>query len=331
MTVRLYEWDKTETGWAWIEITANKVVNLLLRDENNLIKIDGNNYVYTDLQLQDGVETTDTLPVGVTTGRVLAADGWAATWTMLCFKTTSWDYVTWIYWDNGKLYIDNWTWTFKQIYLKSEVDALFTQLRSELSTVAFSWEYSDLLHKPTLWTAASKDVGTAAWEIPLIQNNGKLNPSVVPVVSSHVFTVNDVADLTTLSNASQWDTAIVINANATYILSADPYSTLANWILLPTPTSDVVSVNGLTWQVVLTTSNVSEWDTYHQYVTSNEKNTWNSKLWTNDVASVALSGDYNDLSNKPSITWDIYVTQAQYDALPSSKLTDWYSYFIYTS
>jgi hypothetical protein len=39
----------------------------LLREENNLIKIDGNNEVYTDLQLEDGLATTDTLPVGVTT------------------------------------------------------------------------------------------------------------------------------------------------------------------------------------------------------------------------------------------------------------------------
>lgn len=69
---------------------------------------------------------------------------------MLCFKTTSGDYVTWIYGDDGKLYIDNGTGTFKQIYLKSEVDALFTQLRSELATVAFSGSYNDLLNKPTL-------------------------------------------------------------------------------------------------------------------------------------------------------------------------------------
>ena len=79
MTVRLYEWDKTETGWAWIEITDNKVVNLLLRSLNNLIKINDDNEAYVDLQLADGLDTSDTLPVGVLTGRVLQADWWLAT------------------------------------------------------------------------------------------------------------------------------------------------------------------------------------------------------------------------------------------------------------
>ena len=51
---------------------------------------------------------------------------------MLCFKTTSGDYVTWIYGDDGKLYVDNGTGTFKQVYTKPEVDALF----SALATVA---------------------------------------------------------------------------------------------------------------------------------------------------------------------------------------------------
>ena len=130
MTVVLTEWEKKYTWGSAIEITANRVVNLLLREENNLIKIDDNE-IYTDLQLEDWLTPSDTLPVGVTTGRVLQADWWIATWTMLCFKTTSWDYVTWIYGDDGKLYIDNWTGTFKQIYLKSEVDALLQEKQDQ--------------------------------------------------------------------------------------------------------------------------------------------------------------------------------------------------------
>jgi len=328
MWVSIYEWEKKVTGWAWIEVTANKVINLLLRSANNLIKIDGNNEVYTDLQLEDGLATTDTLPVGVTTWRVLEADGWVKSWTMLCFKTTSWDYVTWIYGDDGKLYIDNWTWTFKQIYLKAEVDALFAQLRSEISAVGFSGEYSDLLNKPTLWTAAALDVWSNPWEIPIVQQNWRLDPNIVPNVASHTFVVDDVEDLVTLSQAAQWDVAIVTNASATYILSADPYSVAANWILLPTPTSDVTSVNWLRWDVQLTTNNVPEANN-KLYVTSLEKGTWNAKLWTNDVATVAISWNYNDLNNKPSIQSNVYVTQTEYNNLPSTKESDWNSYFIY--
>jgi len=331
MAVRLYEWDKNEVGGTAIEVTANKVINLLLRSEDNLLKLDDNE-LYCDLQLEDWIATTDTLPVWVTTGRVLAADWWVATWTMLCFKTTSWDYVEWIYGDDWKLYVDNGTWTFKQVYLKSEVDALFVQLRSEISAVGFSWEYSDLLHKPTLWTAAACDTWTSEWEIPVVQANGKLPSSVIPVADpQQVFTVTTANDLTTLSNATQWDYGIVTDESKTYILSSDPYSTLSNWIELPSPTWQVSSVNWKTGSVTLTTTDISEWDTSHQYVTSGEKNTWNAKLWTNDVATVALTWNYNDLSNAPTLTWNVFVTQAWYDSLPSSKLTDWMSYFIFNN
>ena len=302
MAVRLTEWEKPITWWTWIEVTANKVVNLLLREENNLIKVDENNYVYTDLQLEDWITTTDTLPVWVSTGRVLAADGWVATWTMLAFKTTSWDQVTWIYGDDWKLYIDNWTWTFKQIYLKSEVDALFVQLRSELSTVAFTGDYSDLLNKPTLWTAAALDVWTDAWDIPVIWQDWKLPSSILPAMAMHAFTVATKNDLTTLSDAVAWDIGFVEADNQSYILVREPYSTLANW----QEYSAVNSVNWYRWVVNLVTDDIPVQWTNNMYVNSNEKNTWNAKLWTNDVATVAITGSYNDLSDKPAIpAWQI--------------------------
>ena len=148
MPVKLYEWDKNETWWTGIEVTENKVINLILRSLNNLIKVNGNNEVYTDLQLDDWIENSDTLPIWVNVGRVLAADGWVATWTMISAVTSSWDQVTIIYGDDNKLYVDNWTWTFKQIYNKTEVDNLFTTLRWELATVATSWSYTDLSNIP---------------------------------------------------------------------------------------------------------------------------------------------------------------------------------------
>ena len=302
MVVKLTEWDKKITGWTGIEVTANKVVNLLLRANNNLIKVDNNNYVYTDLQLEDWLATTDTLPVGVTTGRVLEADGWVKSGTMLCFKTTSWDYVTWIYWDDWKLYIDNWTGTFKQIYLKSEVDALFTQLRSELAAVAFSWDYSDLSNKPVLGTAASKDTWESSWNVPIIWENWKLPSSILPAMAMKAFTVATASDLTTLSDASTWDVAYVEDENKTYILVAEPYSTAANW-------QEYSAVNSVNWYrgvVNLTTNDIPVQWTTNQYASSNEKNTWNAKLAANDVATVALTGSYSDLKNKPAIpAWQI--------------------------
>ena len=297
MTVRLYEWDKTETGWAWIEITDNKVVNLKLRGEDNLIIINDDDEAYVDLQLADGITPSDDLPVWVETGRVLQADWWIATWTLILAKTTSWDEVKFLYADDWKLYADNGTGTFKQIYFKPEIDALF----QALATVAHTWDYDDLINKPTLWTASALDVGTNPWEIPVIWQNWKIDGSIVPSVwAMNVYTVATLGDLTTLSQARQWDIGVVTNDNKTYILSADPYSTLSNWVELRFPTWAVSSVNWQTWAVTLTTFDINEaWDSL--YCTSAEKSAWNNKLDANDVSAVALSGSFADLTWKPVV------------------------------
>lgn len=301
MTVVLTEWDKNETGWAWIEITANKVVNLLLRSLNNLIKINANDEAYVDLQLADGLDTSDTLPVGVLTWRVLQADWRLATWTLLVAKTTSGDEIRFLFADDWKLYTDNGTWTFKQIYLKPEVDALFQQLRNELSTVAFSGEYNDLLNKPTLWTAAALDAWNLAWNVPVLDANWKLDSNIVPstwVMTS--YTVTNKSDLTTLTTAKKWDIGIVTSENKTYILSNDPYSTLSNWTELLFPTGSVSSVNWFTWAVNLTTGYIQE-SNDKLFVSPTEKATWNNKLWANNVSTVALTGNFGDLNNKPVV------------------------------
>ncbi len=130
MTVRAVEWKKPYTWWKAIEITEDKVINLRLRDENNLIIYDEwDNEIYVDLQLPDEITPTDAFPVWVTTGRVIVDNGWDWQGTIVCFKTTSWDSIKLLYADDWKLYIDNWTGTFKQIYLKWEVDALLQALR----------------------------------------------------------------------------------------------------------------------------------------------------------------------------------------------------------
>lgn len=130
MTVRAVEWKKPYTWWKAIEITEDKVINLRLRDENNLIIYDEwDNEIYVDLQLPDEITPTDAFPVWVTTGRVIVDNGWDWQGTIVCFKTTSWDSIKLLYADDWKLYIDNWTGTFKQIYLKWEIDALLQALR----------------------------------------------------------------------------------------------------------------------------------------------------------------------------------------------------------
>ena len=134
MVVRAVEWKLPYTGWKAIEITNRKVVNLRLRDENNLIIYDaGDNEIYTDLQLWDEIRPSSEFPVWANVGRAIEDNGWDTTGTLVCFKTTSGDNIKLLYADNWKLFIDNGTWTFKQIYLKSEVDALLA-LKQDLLT-----------------------------------------------------------------------------------------------------------------------------------------------------------------------------------------------------
>ena len=136
MPVRAVEWKKPYTWWKAIEIDENKVISLRLRDENNLIIWDEwDNEIYVDLQLDDEIRPTDAFPVWVTTGRVIVDNWWDATGTIICAKTTSWDNIKLFYADNGNLYIDNGTWTFKQIYFKWDVDAIAAALQNQIDTI----------------------------------------------------------------------------------------------------------------------------------------------------------------------------------------------------
>lgn len=165
----------------------------------------------------------------------------------------------------------------------------------------FDWKYDSLDSKPILWTAASKDVGTNAGNVPILDANWKLDSSIVPstwVMTS--YTVTNKSDLTTLTTAVKWDIWIVTSENKTYILSNDPYSTLSNWTELLFPTGSVSSVNWFTWAVNLTTGYIQE-SNNNLFVSPTEKATWNNKLWANNVSTVALTGNYGDLNNKPVI------------------------------
>ena len=145
MVTRLYEWDKNETWWIWIEVTDNKVINLILRSLNNLIKVNDNNEVYTDLQLEDWIENSDTLPIWVNVGRVIQADGRPTTWTLISGQTTSWDRVKLLYGDNWNIYTDNGTGTWNILW--TNVKAFYLSSTSDLETAQeiynwyIAWKY----------------------------------------------------------------------------------------------------------------------------------------------------------------------------------------------
>lgn len=202
MTVRLYEWDKTETGWAWIEITDNKVVNLILRELNNLIKINSNNEVYTDLQLDDNLLSSAVLPVGVTTGRVLQANGRPVTWTLILAKTTSGDNVKILYGDDGEIRVDNGTGVWKNIttaYFKTqaEYDALPSRKNSDWNLYIIVDSHNlpvtiTFTASPEGWGTVSESSITARqWDTITINNNeltiGSQTITATPSSASYEF------------------------------------------------------------------------------------------------------------------------------------------------
>lgn len=158
MATRVVEWKKPYTWGKAIEIDENKVISLRLRDENNLIIWDEwDNEIYVDLQLDDEITPTSAFPVWITTGRVIVDNWWDEPWTIICAKTTSGDNIKLLYADSGNLYIDNWTWTFKQIYLKADVDALLLALRSYID---------DELAKKQNWVASdTAPTNPSEWDL----------------------------------------------------------------------------------------------------------------------------------------------------------------------
>lgn len=128
--------------------------------------------------------------------------------------------------------------------------------------VQSDWNQSDntqddyIKNKPTLGTAASKNTGTGAGNVPVLDSNGKLDTNILPAVAiTDTFVVNSQASMLALV-AEKGDIAIRTDLNKSFVLQAEPASTLTNWKELLTPPSAVLSVNGKTGAVVLVATDV---------------------------------------------------------------------------
>jgi len=108
-----------------------------------------------------------------------------------------------------------------------------------------------------LGTAASKDVGTASGNVPVLDTNGKLIESILPAIAIvDTFVVASQAAMLAL-NVQKGDVAIRTDISKSFILQKTPASTLANWQELRTPTDNVLSVNGKTGTVILTGADIA--------------------------------------------------------------------------
>lgn len=225
--VRIVEWQLPYTWGTGIGIDTNKVISLLLREENNLIMVNGDNEIYTDLQLAVNITPSSDFPVWVTVGKVLAENWWSQNGLILNWKTTSWDYARWLYWADGKIYFDWGQGTWKQVYYSQEVDALFTALRWELATVAFTWDYNDLINRPAFLQVQADWDETDPDEPSYIKNK--------PTIP----TVND-ATLTIQRNWS-WVGTFTANSNTNVVANIAVPNVINN--VTSTSTSDALSAN----------------------------------------------------------------------------------------
>ena len=160
MAVRIKDWMIPYTWWIGIEITNNHVINVLLRELNNLIQVNDDRELYVDLQLPDGIAPDDDFPVWVTTGRILQEDWWQDSGIILNWKTTSWNWVRFIYADDWNLYYDPWTWEWILI-------GWWTVL-ADINTKTF---YPQNLSDATVWQAVID--WYLAWKNPIIIYNGR--------------------------------------------------------------------------------------------------------------------------------------------------------------
>lgn len=115
---------------------------------------------------------------------------------------------------------------------------------------------AQILNKPTLGSAATKNVGTSEGNVPVLDSNGKLDSSILPAIAvSETFTAASEAAMLAL-NAQVGDVCIRTDETKTYILANTPASTLSNWKLLEHPADAVLSVAGKTGVVTLVKGDV---------------------------------------------------------------------------
>ena len=192
------------------------------------------------------------------------------------------------------------------------IDNTVVPLFTDLASVATSGSYADLSNKPTLGTAAACNTGTSSGNVPVLDSNGKLNTSVIPATAiTETYVAASEAAMLAL-NAQVGDVCVRTDLNKSFILKEDGASTLSHWQELLTPTDAVSSVNGKTGAVTLATSDLSN---DSGYITKNVNDLTYYTL-ASSLASVATSGSYNDLSNKPDLS--VYALSANLASVATS-------------
>ena len=289
---KFVEWEKRYTGGTAIEVTPNKVINLLLRAENNLLHVNDDNELYCDLQIANWAKVTDDFEVWVTTGTVQASDGRPQNWLLLHYEATSWAYAQWLCGADGKIYFDNWTGTFKKVYYSEDVDALIAQLRSEISAVWYSGEYDDLLNRPAVaHISYSEEQGE--WIV-----EGTLKDNTMVMITPFNWTVPPTLSIDGKSYivlGNEWTALNVYGSEPlVWIYQIDKTNNNLNYITTflrkPDTALSATSTNTVENRVI--------------------KSALDLKANDADISTVGKTNDYNDLDNKPTIwNWQLNISR----------------------
>ena len=308
MATRIKDGMIPYTWWQWIEITNNHVINVLLRKFNNLIQVNGDRELYVDLQLPEWIQPDDDFPVWVTTGKILAEDWWYQSWIILNWKTTSWDYIRFIYANDWHLYYDPWTWVWIEFW------TWWGWVQINVATASTLWIIK--LGTDTKQTVVAELPSTEAWRTYPVQLNAD-NQAVVnipwtdtkytagtnvsidqnneisvtlPNVLVYKGTVNSLSDLPS-SWQTVWDT---------YFVEWEDWMYSWNWTQWEYVWWTWIDTSNFFDKTVDTSDDITQWTT-NLFVTQQEKNTWNGKqdpisAWdgidiTNNVVSNTLPFD----------------------------------------
>ena len=179
-----------------------------------------------------------------------------------------------------------------------------------------------------LGTAATRNTGTGNGNVPILDSNGKLADSVVPKIAmTNTFVVATQSAMLALSTAQEGDVAIRTDLNKSFILKSSPYSTLANWQELLTPTDTVTSVNGSTGVVTISLAGLGgvALSTYNTHVSSNLHLTSEQRMIIDnvrlneiiDAIGTALAGSDTIYSNSVINDGLIYLPEVDTNYTPS--------------
>lgn len=282
---KFVEWEKKYTWGVAIEVTPNKVINLLLRAENNLLHVNDDNELYCDLQTANWVKPSDNFEVGVTTGTVQQSDWWPQNWLLLHYEATSWVYAQWLCGADGKIYYDNGTGTFKKVYYSEDVDALIQQLRDEISDVGYSGEYDDLLNRPAI-AHISYSEEQSEWIV-----EGTMKDNTMVMITPFNWTVPptlSIAGKSYIVLGNEWQAFNVYGSEPlVWIYQIDKNNNNLNYITTflrkPDTALSSTSTNTVENRVIKAELDLKANDA--------------------DISAVGKSNSYTDLDDKPTI-WD---------------------------